>query len=258
MRRTDLQRRYIEHGFVTVPGAFSPDAAERMADAVWAKLTAAHGIRRDDPTSWRIVEPRGLGSLRSTGAFDALATPTLTEAIDALLDGTEWVAPTDWGGPLVTFPSPGSWTVPSTGWHLDYPVRGAPASTLLLKWLAYLEPVVAAGGGTMVIAGSHRLVDQWLQHAGTKDPGRSAAVRDAIFAIDPWFDTLRGRATGNPRDDVLMREGAVVRGVTVRAVELTGQPGDVVFLHPHVLHAAAPNHAARPRLMLTGGLDLAR
>jgi ectoine hydroxylase-related dioxygenase (phytanoyl-CoA dioxygenase family) len=48
-------------------------------------------------------------------------------------------------------------------------------------------------------------------------------------------------------------EGADVGG---HVVELTGQPGDVVFLHPHVLHAAAPNDGDGPRLMVTGGLDL--
>jgi hypothetical protein len=33
-----------------------------------------------------------------------------------------------------------------------------------------------------------------------------------------------------------------------------GEPGDMVFLHPHLLHAPAPNHSTSPRLMATGGL----
>ncbi|WP_397351735.1 phytanoyl-CoA dioxygenase family protein [Nonomuraea gerenzanensis] len=37
-------------------------------------------------------------------------------------------------------------------------------------------------------------------------------------------------------------------------MELTGEPGDVVFLHPHLLHAPAPNHSGAARLMVTGGL----
>jgi ectoine hydroxylase-related dioxygenase (phytanoyl-CoA dioxygenase family) len=45
-----------------------------------------------------------------------------------------------------------------------------------------------------------------------------------------------------------------VDGVPVRIVELTGEPGDVVFLHPHLFHAPAPNHGRTPRLMVTGGL----
>ena len=42
--------------------------------------------------------------------------------------------------------------------------------------------------------------------------------------------------------------------ITVRVVELTGQPGDLVFIHPHLFHAPAPNRGPSPRLMVTGGL----
>lgn len=51
-----------------------------------------------------------------------------------------------------------------------------------------------------------------------------------------------------------MDEPEVIDGVTVRVVELTGEPGDVVFMHPHLFHAPAPNRAEEPRLMVTGGL----
>jgi hypothetical protein len=43
-----------------------------------------------------------------------------------------------------------------------------------------------------------------------------------------------------------MEQGAAVSGVPVRVVELTGQPGDVVFMHPHLFHAAAPNAPPHP------------
>ncbi|WP_171064674.1 phytanoyl-CoA dioxygenase family protein [Actinomadura soli] len=52
-----------------------------------------------------------------------------------------------------------------------------------------------------------------------------------------------------------MTRGTTVAGVPVRVVELTGRPGDVVFLHPHLFHAPAANRSAAPRLMITGGLD---
>jgi ectoine hydroxylase-related dioxygenase (phytanoyl-CoA dioxygenase family) len=44
----------------------------------------------------------------------------------------------------------------------------------------------------------------------------------------------------------------------VRVVELTGEPGDVVFMHPHLLHAAAPNRSDSPRFMITGGVTEVR
>jgi ectoine hydroxylase-related dioxygenase (phytanoyl-CoA dioxygenase family) len=32
-------------------------------------------------------------------------------------------------------------------------------------------------------------------------------------------------------------------------VELTGEPGDMVFCHPVMVHCAAPNRGTRPRFM---------
>ena len=41
----------------------------------------------------------------------------------------------------------------------------------------------------------------------------------------------------------------IVEGVPLRVVELTGEPGDMVFCHPVMLHCGAPNHGTRPRFM---------
>jgi ectoine hydroxylase-related dioxygenase (phytanoyl-CoA dioxygenase family) len=161
-----------------------------------------------------------LGGLRQRGVFDALAVPAVVAAISELLDTDTWPRPFSWGDPLVTMPAPGRWAVPDTGWHIDFPARSA----LRLKWLAYLAPVPAAGGGTVVLAGSHRLVDRFLRD-NPADPGRSATVRDTVLAAEHRT-----------------------------VVELSGEPGDMVFMHPHLFHAPAPNHSSTPRLMATGGL----
>jgi hypothetical protein len=216
-----LLDHFTEHGYVRIERAFAP-TAPTMAAALWAELERRHGIVRGRPETWTVTEPRGLGALRRAGAFDALATPTVVAAIDELL-GHGWPAPFSWGDPLVTFPRPGEWRMPRTGWHIDFPAR----STLRLKWLGYLAPVGPGGGGTVVLAGSHRRVADYLRTADPADPGRSSTVRDAVL--------------DEPADDG-------------RAVELTGEPGDVVFLHPHLFHAPAPNHSTAPRLMVTGGL----
>jgi ectoine hydroxylase-related dioxygenase (phytanoyl-CoA dioxygenase family) len=66
--------------------------------------------------------------------------------------------------------------------------------------------------------------------------------------LDPWFSVLTGDERGPAR----------VHGVDVRVVELDGAAGDVVLLHPHLLHAAAPNHGSETRVMVTGGVYEAR
>jgi hypothetical protein len=213
-----LRDHFIEHGYVRIGRAFAR-TAPAMADALWAELERRHGIVRGRPETWTFIEPRGLGALRRAGAFDALATPPVRAAIDELL-GRGWPKPFSWGDPLVTFPRPGEWRTPTRGWHIDFPARSA----LRLKWLGYLEPVGPGGGGTVIAAGSHHRVAEYLREADPADPGRSAAIRDAVL------------------------------GETTGMVELTGEPGDVVFLHPHLFHAPAPNHSTPPRLMVTGGL----
>ncbi|MFI6393292.1 hypothetical protein [Nonomuraea sp. NPDC050540] len=221
-----------------------------MARALWSELARKHGIFRERPGTWTIAEPRGLGALRKAGAFDRLASPAVVAAIDALLGRADWPQPFSWGDPLVTFPTPGVWDVPLGGWHIDFPARGA----LLLKWLGYLAPVEPAGGGTVVLAGSHRLVANFLRRAGEAELGRSPTVRDAILNAHPWLDGIRRPGPATERVARFVERGARISGIPVRVVELTGEPGDVVFMHPHLLHAPSPNHAATPRLMVTGGL----
>ncbi|GAA4928158.1 hypothetical protein GCM10023334_034490 [Nonomuraea thailandensis] len=230
-----LRAHYDEHGYARLPHAFPAAAAADMTRAVWSALARGHGIDPARPDTWSPAEPRGLGGLSRQGVFDRLGSPAVVAAIGALLGRRDWPRPSGWGGPLVTFPTPGRWEVPAGGWHLDFPARGAHGITLLLKWLGYLAPVGPRGGGTVVLAGSHRLVAAFLRQAGEAEPGRSATVRDAILGPRPRLRDLR-RATG------------------AKVVELTGEPGDVVFLHPHLLHAPAANRSRSPRFMVTGGL----
>jgi hypothetical protein len=51
-----------------------------------------------------------------------------------------------------------------------------------------------------------------------------------------------------------MRAETDVDGVPMRVVELTGEPGDMVFCHPAVVHCAAPNCGDRPRFMRIAAL----
>jgi len=45
-------------------------------------------------------------------------------------------------------------------------------------------------------------------------------------------------------------------GISLRVVENTGEAGDVILLHPLVLHVATPNTGNAPRFLLSGGVDL--
>src|SRR5690349_4260917 len=169
-----LRAHYDEHGYVRLPAAFDEAAARAMVDSTWSELTRRHGVRPDDPGTWRFDQARKLGRLTKHGAFDGVATPRFLDAVTALTGEADWPRPDTWGGPLVTLPTPGTWSVPGDGYHLDWPARGAPGSQLLVKWLGYAAAVGPGGGGTVVIDGSHRLVADWLATSDRDDPGRSS------------------------------------------------------------------------------------
>jgi hypothetical protein len=46
-----------------------------------------------------------------------------------------------------------------------------------------------------------------------------------------------------------MVQGDTVDGIDVRVVELTGAPGDLVVMHPWLLHNISMNVADTPRMM---------
>jgi hypothetical protein len=45
-------------------------------------------------------------------------------------------------------------------------------------------------------------------------------------------------------------------GVSLQVVENIGAAGDVIVLHPLVLHVATRNNGSAPRFLLSGGFDL--
>ncbi len=169
--------------------------------------------------------------------------PTLSAAVDALLEGRPYERPGPNRRPqaLFTLPNARTWTVPSH-WHSDSP-RLASGQSAGVQLFAFLDRVDAGGGGTLAIAGSHHL----LNHGRSIRPSEFGK----LLRTEPFFAELLG-AGDNPqgRPDLPHRTGDV-GNVRLRLVEMTGIPGDVWLMDLRVLHAAAPNASDRPRMMLT-------
>jgi hypothetical protein len=105
-----------------------------------------------------------------------LDEPTLCMAVHTLLDGQSFDR-TVYRQPqvLFTLPNSDSWTVP-TQWHVDTP-RLASGRRPGVPLFTFLDTVEARGGGTLVIAGSHRLLNEGrfirmkeLQHLLSREP----------------------------------------------------------------------------------------
>src|SRR5262249_18690927 len=114
------------------------------------------------------------------------------------------------------------------------------------------------GGGTAILAGSHHLLARWETEMEARC--RDAQAHRAWFhRAHPWLAALSGAAPSpSDRRKTFMEDGAEIDGVHVRVVELTGEPGDLVFSPPTIVHCASPNCAAWPRLMRIGSVGTER
>jgi hypothetical protein len=248
---TPRQRETFDStGLLCFEGLLSAEAVRQARRAVLQPLERL-GLWREG--AWRLdstPRPRwpdtGLKTSKAIGnrrpELEALLDePALAATADALLDGRAFDR-TLYKRPqlLLTLPNADVWTLP-TGWHVDCP-RLASGERPGVQVFAFLEAVGPHGGGTVAVAGSHRL----LNH------GRFIRVSDMRERLgrDAFFRRLYGQAPGGGEDRSDL-PGGVVGDVPLQVVELTGEPGDAWFMDLRVLHAGAPNAAEHPRLMIT-------
>jgi hypothetical protein len=242
----DQRDEFDCRGVLRLPGFYPYADIASMAERLWADLEQRYGIRRDRPGSWTVALPAQFQALKRSGAFAALGSSKLFALADRLLGKGAWERPAHWGIPLVTFPTAEP-VHPRPAWHLDLDGVERLHPLPILRVFTFLEPVPPEGGGTLYVAGSHRLaIDLESEQGG---PVRSAQVRDRLKARHAWLARLL--TASHPELRGLIGSEKLVEGQLVRLEEMTGEPGDVIVMHPATLHGAAHNALIRPRLMLT-------
>jgi hypothetical protein len=246
---SDLER-FERDGYLVVRQAFARDDGLAMEQRWWGELAEAHGIRRDEPTSWRQL-PGDLKAAKRDRVQARILTSRVRGVLDDLLGPGAWTSPRDWGRPLVTFPEPGRWELPTGNWHWDNPAEPHLDRPRGLFVVSFIGSVGPRGGGTLILSGSPRLLVQQERRLTAGERCASiATLRDRFHRSDPWLMALTGLAP-SPADRIaaFMDRETLVDGVPLRVVELTGEPGDMVFCHPVMVHCVAPNRGARPRFM---------
>jgi ectoine hydroxylase-related dioxygenase (phytanoyl-CoA dioxygenase family) len=179
-------------------------------------------------------------ALRRQQAIIDLTAGEALAAARALVDGQLASQDDATPGLLFTLPNASAWAVPHQNWHQDFPRfpgSGCPG----VQIFAFLDKVAAGGGGTLVVAGSHRLLNLGVRMSSSDL--RKQLKREAYFA-----ELMSNKPGDRMR---FMREPVHVDGVEQQVVELTGDAGDVYFMDLRVLHTFAPNSLTVPRLMLT-------
>jgi len=245
----DLQR-FERDGYVVVRQAFPRAAALAMEERWWSELADTRGIRRDDQSSWRNA-PGNLKAAKRDPAQAGILTETVSGVFDDLLGAGTWSPPRNWGVTLVTFPEPGGWEPPTRLWHWDNPCEPHLDGPSGLFIVTFIGPVAPRGGGTLILSGSPRLlVQQERRLPADQRRALGGSPWERFGRSHPWLMALTGQAP-SPADRIaaFMDSETAVEGIPLRVVELTGEPGDMVFCHPAIVHCRAPNHGAYPRFM---------
>ena len=233
------QQTFEAEGLLTLPGA--------VRESVWRPLCQrVHSAVRLAEATEAPARQRKRVSRAVKHRLDGIYDDDVCARASQLLGGDI----VDRQSALLLMTAPGhgvmgpvtEWTVPHRVWHTDAPRVTLPGVPGIIM-LAFLDTVLPGGGGTLFVAGSHRLLDA---------PGRelrSKAFRKALKR-KPYFEVLLGAA--GPERTRFLEENHRVDGVDVRLVELTGNAGDVVLADARLLHAPSPNVRPTPRLMARG------
>ena len=246
MPLTPQHREAFERqGVLKLDSLLSADVVREARELVYRKLEQV-GVTQDG--GWRLGDgskpqwpATGLKTSKVIGnrqpEFEALiGEPDVIAVVDALLEGQPYDR-TIFKRPqlLLTLPNAEAWSLPS-GWHSDFP-RLASRQSPGIQLFVCLDKVLPSGGGTLVVAGSHRLLNS----------GRFLRTADITAALGraAFFQRL---FAGSEATDLPVGEED---GVELQVMEMTGAPGDAYLMDLRLLHAAAPNALDRPRLMAT-------
>ena len=244
MLSPEQHHRFSHQGLVHLEG-FLP------ADQVAAACAATRRVFDEadanvDGSARPAVPPKGkLRGASESGPLRGLFTVELVDTIVELAGGRSVRPMGNRGQYLVTMPNADEWTVPPTVWHVDLP--RLPSNCLVgIQVFTFLSDVVPGGGGTLVVAGSHRLLNN-----GSRV--RSKNIKKRLRRL-PYFRDLMSKQSVD-RERFLTEPGTAQDpdegDVSLRVVELCGKPGDVYLTDMRLLHTLAPNATSEPRVMFT-------
>lgn len=242
----DDHRQELEtRGIIRFDGLISKTDAIAARDLIYEaasehELYTSAGWQRSQDR-FNIPKPfrEAIKALNHSDRFPDLVSEEVIEIAHGLVG--EPVTPMPPGQQILfTLPGAGAWSVPNDIWHVDLPRLGklGPPG---LQMFAFLDEVQPKGGGTLVLAGSHRLLN-------TSQVIRSKELK-RLLGGEPYFRSLfdAKRAPITRLEDTV----GSVDDVDLEVVELTGQIGDVYFMDLRVFHTLAPNASETARLMLT-------
>ena len=217
--------QFITDGYVLLRNVFSPETARACREFLYEKI----GVSATDRSTWTkavIHHQQDYGC----APFDAAFTPRLAAGYDDVMGEGRYRPGKSLGWWPVAFPGfePPPWQVPVGGWHVDgiqfHHHLDSPDQGLLPIFI--FSDIGPGDGGTAVDAGSHFRTARVL--AASEPNGLSAGELTQKMNLEP------------PR----------------RPIEMNGRAGDVVLLHPFMLHARSPNTGSSVRFICNPCISL--
>ena len=226
-------------GALKVTGLAPPEWVEHTRGRVAGIL----GAPPEDPAAWDGLRSQSLKPLGKESACVPVDTAPVKAAIDALLDG-EWSRPKSGGNWFCNPPTHtdlrGLDLLPRRLWHWDDRPDLHPAGGL---WaFSPLTELPAGSGGTWMVAGSHRHVLEFYDRLPEEKRGKPTKQAKKWFAAEyPYFAALNG-------DAPLELDSDSADGDAVKLVDVSGAPGDVVFMQDFVVHSKPDVIGPGPRV----------
>jgi hypothetical protein len=240
---------FAEQGYVRVTDALQPAYMQRVRTAIWRELETHHGMVETAPSTWR---PGwcGINKDKIDGSAGTEVTGRLSGAIGQILGEGQSRPIKTYGGLLMTMPevNPPAWEVVRNDWHFDNDPRSYRSGFDELILFTFYSSVEVQGGGTLALAGSHRLVEAFMQ-SGAAEGQHGNDLLKAFVKWHPYLAQLQGLHPREPADAYRIGTVSEVNGIEAFVAEFTGEPGDAILCHPSLLHASSRNHSNRPRIM---------
>ncbi|KAI0784778.1 hypothetical protein C8Q75DRAFT_809675 [Abortiporus biennis] len=237
---------FLENGYVIIKRAFTKEQASQWTKTVWIRL----GMDPDDKSTWDREKVHMPYHKRETVASFA---PKAWEAIKELLGGEDRIdeKSSSWGDSFIVnlgtpeLEDPASTVEPRDlgNWHVDgdffVHYLDSPEQALLV--IPLYSDIKPGGGATYACPDGIDLVANYL-----------AAHPEGVLPV-PLSFVPSTSTTSEPKDDPGYWSHLEAVKKCKKFVEMTG---DVVLMHPLMLHSASKNHLRDPRIITNPPVSL--
>jgi hypothetical protein len=224
--------RFIAEGFVVLRGGFPRNLAAGCRDFIWEQ------VRLWDQCTTYGQPMVQLQKVFSCSPFDKIMNDRLRSALDVLVGPGNWREPPGYGWWSLLLPG----SVGPGGWHVDggqFRTSGSLTDhSHALVTLFLFSDAGPGDGGTVMLPGSHLTVARTIANARKSDLSWSDIA-----------EQLPSRLL-NPEESQI--------------AHLIGEAGDVVLMHPFMIHGFGQNRgkqirfACNPLIQSTRSLDFTR